>query len=131
MIDIDTDEFSFPLLDLETTPATSAQVRIDVAGLSDKGRVRQRNEDHYFVARGGRHVTTLLDKVTDPDARAWYAAQDVEHGWSTPVLTHHITSNRHERIGGAPNNFRQVMAPAAGPAGRRADPRRAGRRQGR
>lgn len=59
-----------------------------------------------------RHVTVLLDKVTDPDARAWYAAQDVEHGWSTPVLTHHINSGRHERIGGAPNNFHQVMAPA-------------------
>ena len=67
MIDIDTDEFSFPLLDLETPPATSAQVRIDVAALSDKGRVRQRNEDHYFVARGGRHVTTLLTNVPPED----------------------------------------------------------------
>jgi hypothetical protein len=58
VIDLDTDEFSFPVLDLESPPATSANVRIDVAALSDKGRVRQRNEDHYFVARGGRHVTT-------------------------------------------------------------------------
>ena len=67
MIDIDTDEFSFPLLDLESPPATSAHVRIDVAALSDKGRVRQRNEDHYFVARGGRHVTTLLTNVPPGD----------------------------------------------------------------
>jgi hypothetical protein len=68
MIDIDTDEFSFPLLDLETPPATSAHVRIDVAALSDKGSVRTRNEDH-FVARGGRHVTTLLTN----------AAEDIRH----------------------------------------------------
>jgi protein phosphatase len=67
MIDIDTDEFSFPLLDLESPPATSAHVRIDVAALSDKGKVRQRNEDHYFVARGGRHVTTLLTNVPPGD----------------------------------------------------------------
>jgi len=67
MIDIDTDEFSFPLLDLEPTPATSARVRIDVAALSDKGRIRQRNEDHYFVARGGRHLTTLLTNVPAED----------------------------------------------------------------
>jgi serine/threonine protein phosphatase PrpC len=67
MIDIDTDEFSFPSLDLESPPATSAHVQIDVAALSDTGRVRKRNEDHYFVARGGRHVTTLLTNVPPDD----------------------------------------------------------------
>ena len=67
MIDLDTDEFSFPLLDLESTPATSARVRMDVAALTDKGRLRQRNEDHYFVARGGRNLTTLLTNVPPED----------------------------------------------------------------
>ena len=66
MIDIDTEEFSLPHLDLESPPATS-NVRIDVAALSDKGKVRSRNEDHYFVARGGRHLTTLLTNIAPGD----------------------------------------------------------------
>jgi len=28
------------------------------------------------------HVMVLLDKVTDPEALQWCAAQAVEHGWS-------------------------------------------------
>ena len=51
------------------------------------------------------HITVLLDKVSDPQARAWYVSQTVHHGWSRAVLTHHITSGRHARVGAAPNNF--------------------------
>ena len=58
------------------------------------------------------HITILLDKVTDAPARAWYADQDRQHGWSGAVLTHHITTGRHERVGAAPNNFPQVLPPA-------------------
>ena len=58
------------------------------------------------------HITVLLDKVPDPQARAWYAAQDVQHGWSAAVLTHHITTTRHQRVGMAPNNFPQVLPPS-------------------
>ncbi len=54
----------------------------------------------------------LLDKVTDPEARQWYAAQAVERGWSRAVLTHHIATNRHAQVGAAPNNFPAI--PAAG-----------------
>ena len=43
-------------------------VRIDVsAALSDNGKVREHNEDHYFVASGGRHATTLLTNVPPGD----------------------------------------------------------------
>lgn len=59
-----------------------------------------------------RHVTTLLDKVADPAARDWYASQDLEHGWSTAVLTHHIRTERHQRVGAAPNNFPQALPSA-------------------
>jgi len=51
------------------------------------------------------HIMVLLDKVADSEARQWYAAQAVEYGWSRAVLTHHIATNRHARVGAAPNNF--------------------------
>ena len=53
----------------------------------------------------------LLDKVTDHEARKWYAERAVEHGWSRAVLTHHIATNRHTRVGAAPNNFPATLAP--------------------
>lgn len=58
------------------------------------------------------HITVLLDKVSEREVCDWYAAQDVEHGWSAAVLTHHITTGRHLRVGRAPNNFPQVLPPA-------------------
>ena len=58
------------------------------------------------------HVTVLLDRVDDPSVRRWYAHQDVQHGWSAAILTHQISSRRHERVGSAPNNFPAVMPPA-------------------
>lgn len=51
------------------------------------------------------HITTLLDRIPDQPTREWYAAQDAEHGWSRAVLTHHIATERHLRVGSAPNNF--------------------------
>jgi protein phosphatase len=64
--DIDTDEFPCPQLDVHPQ-TTSSSVHIEVAAASDKGKVRERNEDHYFVARGGRYSTTLLTNVPAED----------------------------------------------------------------
>ena len=48
--EIDTGEFPLSLREAELPRAPSSSVRIDVAALSDKGKVRERNEDHYYVA---------------------------------------------------------------------------------
>jgi PPM family protein phosphatase len=61
--DVETAEFPSPLLNLESPREASSKVHIDVAALSDVGKVRDRNEDHFYVARGGRHVTTLITNV--------------------------------------------------------------------
>jgi PPM family protein phosphatase len=43
-------------------PATTA-VRIDVAGLSDKGKVRDQNQDHFLVVRAGRYAETIATSL--------------------------------------------------------------------
>ncbi len=65
--DLDTAEFPLPLEDDDRPREFSSQVHIDVAALSDKGKVRERNEDHFFVARGGRHIATLLSNIPSSD----------------------------------------------------------------
>ena len=60
------------------------------------------------------HITVLLDKKLGQDARNWYAAAAVEHGWSRNVLMNMIMSKTLERSGAAPSNFtRQLAAPAS------------------
>lgn len=51
------------------------------------------------------HVTVLLDKLTGPSERDWYAAAAVEHGWSRKVLLNQILGGLHQRLGAAPSNF--------------------------
>jgi PPM family protein phosphatase len=51
----------------ETRPQAgeSSLVEVDVAALSDPGRVRGKNEDHYFVGRFQRAMHTLATNVPD------------------------------------------------------------------
>jgi len=44
----------------ETLPPFSSAVHVDVSGLSDPGKVRARNEDHFIVTRIGRYLETVL-----------------------------------------------------------------------
>ncbi|HZN04092.1 MAG TPA: protein phosphatase 2C domain-containing protein [Candidatus Polarisedimenticolia bacterium] len=46
----------------DQAPPTTA-VRIDVAGLSDKGKVRDENQDHFLVVRAGRYAETLMTSL--------------------------------------------------------------------
>ncbi|MCJ1674860.1 MULTISPECIES: YhcG family protein [unclassified Rathayibacter] len=55
------------------------------------------------------HTIQLLDKLDDQRLRDWYAAQDVEHGWSRAVLQHQIATRLHERTGAAPSNFSSAL----------------------
>lgn len=58
------------------------------------------------------HNIVLLEKLSDPETRLWYAAAAVEHGWSRNVLVHQIETHLHERSGQAISNFKDVL-PAA------------------
>jgi predicted nuclease of restriction endonuclease-like (RecB) superfamily len=52
----------------------------------------------------GQNIT-LLTKLKTREERLRYAARAVEHGWSRPLLTHHIELRTLEREGQAVTNF--------------------------
>lgn len=58
------------------------------------------------------HIHILLDQLDDPAARDWYAARDVQHGWSRGVLSHQIATDLRSREGSAPSNFEVALPPA-------------------
>jgi serine/threonine protein phosphatase PrpC len=62
--DVDTAEFSSPeSQDGREQERISSLVRVDFGGLSDRGKVRPNNEDHFLVARFDRGMQTLLTNL--------------------------------------------------------------------
>lgn len=57
------------------------------------------------------HNTTLLEKVSTPELRLWYAKKAYEHGWSCPVMMFQIDAQAHLRFGKAQNNFPTTLPP--------------------
>lgn len=55
------------------------------------------------------HVTVLLDKVTEPAERDWYAGMAAAEGWSRSVLLNMIMGQLHRRVGAAPSNFDELL----------------------
>ena len=56
-----------------------------------------------------RHHIALLEKLSDPDLRAWYALKTVEEGWSRDVLALKIEGRLHERAGRLVSNFATTL----------------------
>jgi protein phosphatase len=52
-----------PVADVPLPPSVSAKVRADIAALSDLGKVRTNNEDHYLVVRFERAMESLLTNL--------------------------------------------------------------------
>lgn len=53
----------------------------------------------------------LLEKLEHAQARLWYAAKTLEHGWSRNVLSLQIEGQAHLRHGKAQNNFPATLPP--------------------
>jgi len=51
------------------------------------------------------HVVTLLTKLEEPQARAWYAGQAAQQGWSRATLEVNIRDRLWQRQGAALTNF--------------------------
>ena len=58
------------------------------------------------------HHLALIDKLSSPADRLWYAAKTVEHGWSRNVLALQIEAGLHKRQGKAVTNFKTTLPPA-------------------
>ncbi|HEY9881012.1 MAG TPA: PDDEXK nuclease domain-containing protein [Leptolyngbyaceae cyanobacterium] len=56
-----------------------------------------------------RHNQVLLDKLSAPEERLWYAQQSLENGWSRDVLVLQIESGLLQRQGGAVTNFEHTL----------------------
>jgi serine/threonine protein phosphatase PrpC len=66
--ELDTLEFPLPIAGLERKDvASSSRVSLEVAARTDIGSVRETNEDHYLVARTGRHLETLSSNIPSGD----------------------------------------------------------------
>jgi predicted nuclease of restriction endonuclease-like (RecB) superfamily len=59
-----------------------------------------------------RQNIALLERLSDPKTRLWYASQTLRHGWTQPILTLQIESGLHERQGKAVSNFPATLPPA-------------------
>src|SRR6516162_8090157 len=64
---MDTDEYQVVAsqIDEQARQSDSAAVHIDLAALSDRGKVRPKNEDHFLVVRFHRALQTLLTNLPD------------------------------------------------------------------
>jgi predicted nuclease of restriction endonuclease-like (RecB) superfamily len=55
------------------------------------------------------HQIALLEKVSAPEQRRWYARAAIEHGWSRNVLVHQIDTRLIDRAGAAVTNFASAL----------------------
>ncbi len=55
------------------------------------------------------HQIALLDKLSDAEARRWYAARAIAHNWSRNVLVRQIETNARGRSGQAVTNFAERL----------------------
>ncbi len=55
------------------------------------------------------HHCVLIDKVKEPEERAWYVRKTVEHGWSRTVLVLQVESGLIHRQGKSVTNFAATL----------------------
>ncbi len=88
-------------------PATESSLEITPAG---RGKIT--GPPDPFASLPWGHNLMLLHKLDVREARLWYAAKAVEHGWSRNVLELQIESGLHHRQGRAVTNFKTTLPPA-------------------
>lgn len=62
---VDTAEFPIPVVSYQEAQTISSLVEVDLAGLSDQGKVRTNNEDSFFAARFDRSMGSVQTNLPD------------------------------------------------------------------
>jgi predicted nuclease of restriction endonuclease-like (RecB) superfamily len=57
------------------------------------------------------HNCVLMEKISDPQTRAWYVQQTLKNGWSRSILELQIERNLHKRQGRIAHNFKKTLPP--------------------
>ena len=65
--ELDDTEATETPLDESPPPPFSSRVNVDFYGMTDKGYVRSKNEDHFLIVRCGRAVETVLTSLTEDE----------------------------------------------------------------
>ena len=94
--ELDTQEFPLAM-DIERLRPESSSVRVDVAALSDKGKVRDTNQDHYLVARAGRHLDTMLTNL--PKGELPERFEETSYAWPSSLTEWGATREARSRAG--------------------------------
>src|SRR6516162_1081588 len=64
--DVDTAKYTpFDARAFERPLSVSSLVRVDAGALTDRGKVRPNNEDHFLVVRYGRSVVTWMTNLAE------------------------------------------------------------------
>ncbi|HEX5604222.1 MAG TPA: protein phosphatase 2C domain-containing protein [Pyrinomonadaceae bacterium] len=66
-LDRDKEATSETPLDETPPPPFSSRVNVDFYGITDKGYVRSKNEDHFLIVRCGRAVETVITSLTEDE----------------------------------------------------------------
>ncbi|HYV82117.1 MAG TPA: protein phosphatase 2C domain-containing protein [Pyrinomonadaceae bacterium] len=79
--ELDSDAEATQTLPDETPPPPfSSRVTVDFYGLTDKGHVRTRNEDHFIMVRCGRAVETVLTSLTEDETMPGELYEETGYG---------------------------------------------------
>lgn len=78
-LDPDTEMPGTPL-DENPPPPFSSRVNVDFYGMTDKGYVRTKNEDHFLIVRCGRAVETVLTSLTEDETMPGELYEETGYG---------------------------------------------------
>jgi protein phosphatase len=78
--ELDDTEATKTPLDETPPPPFSSRVNVDFYGMTDRGYVRTKNEDHFLLVRAGRAVETVLTSLTDEETMPGELYEEAGYG---------------------------------------------------